>query len=408
MTSTVEPPAMTPGDIARVPVVEELDVSPDGRWAVVARRVVHRGHYRTHLHLVDLGDPAQPLRSPRRTVRLTDGPVLDGHPRISPDGHLVAFLRRPAETGRKPKAGGGRNPEPPTTILVMPIAGGRTRTIAPRGTKPAFGTISEIAWSPDGSRLAMAAEVDPPRWLVGPHPPVGSTTSGDTPSSRARRITRTDWRWDDNGHVDRWTHLFVVDVPVGRGARDQPRQITSGDHGVSGLAWHPDGATVAFVTDRNPDADLHPRPIVWAVDVDAGPRARRSKPWPVLDAPGGASHPAWSPGWPLAGGGRLGRSRLDRRGQSWTPPRPATGPPRRGRWHPIWIDRSATGVTPICMAGRSRRGSVRPGKTNRPSWPPSPIGGGACPGGGRSTPKAVVRSLDPPPHPAASRGPNSI
>ena len=295
MTSTTGQQPMTPGDITRVAVVEELDVNPDGRLAVVARRVVHRGHYRTHLHLVDLGDPAHPHRSPRRAVRLTDGPVIDGHPRISPDGRLIAFLRRSADTGRTPKAGGGRTPEPPTTILVMPIAGGRTRTIAPRGTKPGFGAISEIAWSPDGSRLAMAAEIDPPRWLVGPHPPVGSTASGDTPSSRARRITRTDWRWDENGHVDRWAHLFVVDVPVGRAAPDRPRQITSGDHGVSGLAWHPDGATVAFVTDRNPEADVHPRPIVWAVDVDAGPRARRSKPWPVLDAPGGASHPAWSP-----------------------------------------------------------------------------------------------------------------
>jgi len=290
---------MKPADVARVAVVEELDVTPDGRRAVVARRVVRRGQYRTHLHLVDLGDPAQARRSPAKTVQLTDGPVVDGHPRISPDGRQVAFLRRAADTGGRAKPRGAKAAaEPLVTLLVMPIEGGRIQTVAPHTAKPDFGAIGEFAWSPDGTRLAMAAEAEPARWLVGPHPTVGSPAFRAAPPPRARRVTRTDWRWDEDGHVDHWSHLFIVEVATGAGrttARSRPRQVTSGDHGVSGPTWHPDGRTVAFVADRRPDADLHPRPIVWAVDVDAGPRAKRSKPWPALDAPGGASHPAWSP-----------------------------------------------------------------------------------------------------------------
>ena len=95
-----------------------------------------------------------------------------------------------------------------------------------------------------------------------------------------------------------------------RGAR--PRQVTSGDWGVSGIAWHPNGRTVAFVADRGRQPDLHPCSAIWAVDVDAGRRSKRSQPRLVLDAPGGANRPAFSPGgsW-LAAVGLLEPEPLD-------------------------------------------------------------------------------------------------
>jgi dipeptidyl aminopeptidase/acylaminoacyl peptidase len=152
-------------------------------------------------------------------------------------------------------------------------------------------SVGEVAWSSDGERLALTIEVDPPRFLVGPAP-----TGDDAPT--ARRITRVDWQWDEEGALDRWSHLHVVEAR--RGAR--PRQVTEGDWGVSKLAWSPDGRTVAFVADRRPDADLLPRGSIWAVDVDRagvdggdGIDPRRAEPIEVLATGGPADKPAWSP-----------------------------------------------------------------------------------------------------------------
>ena len=266
---------MQPADIDTIVVVEELDLARHGRHAVVVRRTIRRGRYESHLHVLDM-DGSRVAR------RLTAGRVRDTCPRVSPDGSTVAFLRSDPD-----------DHDAPNRLCTVRTAGGKVRVLAPVGSAPAFGPIAELAWSPDGASIAFTADVDPPRFVVGRRPAIGSPAwrSPQARTPTTRHITRSDWRWDEIGHRDHWPHLFVLNVTSG----SKPRQVTSGDWGVSGIAWHPNGRTVAFVTDRGPAPDLHPCTAIWAVDVDAGPRSKRSQPRLLLDASGGANRPAFSP-----------------------------------------------------------------------------------------------------------------
>ncbi len=283
---------LVPADIHRQVVVEELDLSADGRLAVVVRRSSRGIRYVSHLVAIalDRGRVSRPRP-------LTTGLIRDGKPRLSPNGRTVAFIRSdPADD------------DAPAALATMSVDGGPVRVRRGRG----YGGVGEIAWSPDGRRIAFTAEVDPPRFLVGPVDPVDHyaraaartaraarsaaggdrpTPAAETPAPRARHIARSDWRWDGEGHQDRWSHLFVVDARPGA----TPRQVTSGDWGVSQIAWHPDGRTVAFAADRGAEPDLRPRTTIWAVDVDAPAAPDLPEPREILAPPGWATHPAYSP-----------------------------------------------------------------------------------------------------------------
>lgn len=265
---------MTPHDLRRQVIVEELDLAADGRSAIVVRRSSHGDRYVSHLVSVPLdgGRVARPRR-------LTDGMVRDTKPRISPDGTRVAFVRSDPSD----------DDSIPSLALLRLDRAATPQVRRPRG----YGAIGELAWSPDGQRLAFTAEVDPPRFLVGKVPRVGAVPSDDPveKSPRARHITRVDWRWDGEGHLDRWSHLFVVDATPGA----TPRQVTSGDWGVADITWHPDGRTVAFIANREAEPDLRLRTTIWSVDVDAAAGTRDAEPREIMAPPGWVNHPAYSP-----------------------------------------------------------------------------------------------------------------
>jgi dipeptidyl aminopeptidase/acylaminoacyl peptidase len=240
-------------------VLEEHDLAADGSFAVVVRRSVDGNAYVSHLWLVPLA--GRTVGAPRR---LTSGGVRDSRPRISPDGRQIAFRRRlPDDEGSV------------SSLRILDLGGsGRAWALS-----RAHHEVAEAEWSPDGRRIAFTADVGPPRFAVGP-----DARAGGEPLARV--IRRIDWRYDESGFLDRWAHLFVVDATP----RAAARQVTDGDYGVAGIAWHPDSATIAFAADRKLDADLRPGASIWTVDADAP-----SEPRLALSLAGWAGSPAYSP-----------------------------------------------------------------------------------------------------------------
>ena len=162
----------------------------------------------------------------------------DTHPRYSPDGAFLAFLRV------------DDSPEKLRQVWLMPADGGEAAqlTTLPSGAR-------ELAWSPDSTRLAIVADVNPDdrRALDAP---------ADEP--RARGVRRIRYRHDAIGwRGDAHFHLFVVDAKSG-----ETRQITDGDWDDTAPTWSPDGTRIAFISDRSGSRDVTATNEVYVVDVD--------------------------------------------------------------------------------------------------------------------------------------------
>jgi dipeptidyl aminopeptidase/acylaminoacyl peptidase len=228
-------------------VLDELDLSPDGRLAVVARRTVLGLEYRRQLLLVPLDGGA-----PRQ---LTQGAPGGTHPRFSPDGRALAFLseRLDPKLDDADARGAPASPdeEPRSQVWVLPLDGGEAWPL----THEAQG-VSGFAWSPDGQRLAYWGWQGKPRFLV------GERDDGRAPT--ARHIRSGNWRWDEIGHLDYRTHLAVVAVRPGA----RPTVLTGGDFDVLAPAWEADGRHLVFCADLGPQRDLFPRPRVYRVPAD--------------------------------------------------------------------------------------------------------------------------------------------
>ncbi len=113
--------------------------------------------------------------------------------------------------------------------------------------------------------------------MVGPKPKTGEPL--------ARRVTTLDWRWDEEGYLDRRGQLHVI--PATEGGR--ARCLTAVPGGASEIAWRPDGKAIAFVTDLQADADRHPRTSIWEVSLAGG------DPRELLTLAGPVRLPAYSP-----------------------------------------------------------------------------------------------------------------
>ena len=220
-----------------------------------------------------------------RPTEVTEHPAGSRAPRWAPDGRRIAFVSRRRgwsqvwiQDANLPHR--GRPPARP----VAPEA----RAITPVGVD-----VDAIAWSPDGSRLAITAQRQPD--LLTNQVTILDLASGEerTIAGAAEWATGARWLTDGSGvllvsDADGWFQVVRIDSDgTGRTA------LTSGavEHGAPGALFgiapipSPDGTRFVHAVVRDGLQELHVAPMAAAAPVKRGPGRPPKHPVVAL-APG--------------------------------------------------------------------------------------------------------------------------
>ncbi len=213
-------------DLRRFKFVSDPQVSPDGgRVAFVLSEINYeRDAYDRHVWVAETATG--------RHEQFTFGEGSDAYPRWSPDGGRLLLLSN------------GRQPDKKTQLYVIPVAGGEARLVA----ETELG-VAAPSWAPDSRRMLFTSKV----WTE------------KKPETDVKLVKRIKYKLNGQGTFEgRRSHLFVVR----QGSK--PRQLTSGEFDVGAAAWSPDGKTISFVSNMEPDADTSEVTDIYAVPAAGG------------------------------------------------------------------------------------------------------------------------------------------
>ncbi len=224
---------MQPEDVYALTGVGDPRISPDGTRIAYVIQTIDRdkNEYRSAIWVA-------PRDGSEAARRFTAGEKRDGSPRWSPDGRWLAFVSNRGDDKAQAQ------------IYLIPAEGGEARKLTDLKE-----SASEIAWSPDSTRIAFTARVRDDAY-----------EEEDDKKRKPRRFTRIFFKLDSVGWTgDRRAHIFVVGLEDG-----EPLQITSGDGEHGSPAWSADGERLFFVASRGERWDTELINRLYSVDAEGG------------------------------------------------------------------------------------------------------------------------------------------
>lgn len=271
-------------DLYRFRLLSDPQVSPDGSLVayVQIRLRKKKNDYASNIWIARIDGSTEPLK-------FTGSDKRDMYPRWSPAGDELAFIST-------------RSGAPQVWVIRRDGGEARKLTRLKRG-------VGEFRWSPDGRRIVFTSgaenEEDKKRAaegkggdkaeaeakssgsenrepgsqgdaeLVVPAHTAGDwdedeeeTKDEEEKGDHARVVTRLQYKGDGEGLIERRQHLFIVPSKGG-----EPKQLTEGEWDATSPRWSPDGSSIAFLSNQEPDADYRNIQDIFVMDVDGEGKA---------------------------------------------------------------------------------------------------------------------------------------
>jgi dipeptidyl aminopeptidase/acylaminoacyl peptidase len=275
---------ITPEDYFAFHFISDARISPDGRQVAYVLTAIDQKKNRrsSSVWLVAMDG----LSDPRR---LTAEGLNSNSPRWSPDGSRLAFLSARNVEAPEAAAGGASATAEPThpQICILNMDGGEAQIASHLKNG-----VTAFQWSPDGKRFVAVGRTGP-----------SDEIARDARKSDVRHYRHILYKFNDTGwYDDKRSHLWVVDAASGHG-----EQITSGDEwNDTDPQWSPDGAHIAFVSDRTgQEYEGGHNTDVWVIPASGGPLTK------ISDHAFEDDLPRWSPdGTQIVFAGRTARRQV--------------------------------------------------------------------------------------------------
>lgn len=252
----------TVDDALAVREVSDARISPDGAWVayVETRNDLDKDKKMSAIHIASRADD--------QVLKMTGDTYSASNPQWSPNGKYLSFIAARDDLDDTAAA----------EVYTLNLMGGEAEryTNVPQG-------VEGHLWSPDGKSMLLIIRDESPAAKEARL----AREKGDEEKARPWVINRRQFKEDGVGYLGRErAHLYIL------GARDgEPRQITFGDYEDSEPQWRPDGAEIAFVSNRTLEPDGNDNSDIFIVSAIAKkPKARK-----LTTNEGPDRAPAWSP-----------------------------------------------------------------------------------------------------------------